>query len=685
MSGRKIFLVANSHIDPVWLWDKYEGIDEVLNTFRSVCDMLEEYPDLRFSASSACFYKWVERYDPDLFRRIKEHVLSGRWEITGGWWVEMDCNLPTAESFYKSAEISKGYISSRFGVDVLVAYSPDSFGHAATLPKILSECGFKYYIFCRPERSEKPDLPGDLFYWEYEGKRILCYRLKYHYSQGLRRFEDAISDEDFLRNGIACYFFGTGDHGRGPRREEIEYFLRMSSEIKDPAIRFSSCLEFFEEAEKLPNIPVYCGDLHYHAIGCYSVNRTLKQAIRSSERLLSYTKRVLDVSGISEDLDPLWERVLFNQFHDMMGGTSSPEATDNAIDELGCVRTKALEISYSALKTMSASIKERSPEGEFRIFNSLPYPVTGPFEIESFYFRENAVFKDSEGKEVEIQKITPSVVCSNTRWMFVDTIPPRTMKSYHFDPESRSSQSLVSPRYVPGHRVSLGRFEVESPGKVLVSGEPLFDRPISLGVIEDWTDTWSHGIRGYGPAMEMFEEMYSSICEGPIASFLLSRQRYGSSYADLLFVLYRDLPFFDLKITVGWQEYRKILKLYISPTFDYDSILAEGPGGVIRKEGDGKEEPLHSWLLLGDLGIVQDGAFAFDKIGRSLRITLIRSSLYGYHEPWEIDPLGPLWRTDLGEHRFKFRFFWGSDLSPSKMDMLSSSFLEPFHIIREGL
>jgi alpha-mannosidase len=55
----RLHLVPNSHIDPVWLWDKYEGIDEVINTFRSACDRLEEYAHLTFSASSLQFYEWL--------------------------------------------------------------------------------------------------------------------------------------------------------------------------------------------------------------------------------------------------------------------------------------------------------------------------------------------------------------------------------------------------------------------------------------------------------------------------------------------------------------------------------------------------------------------------------------------------------------------------------------------------
>jgi len=35
----RIHLIPNSHIDPVWLWDKQEGIDEVLNQAKAALNL----------------------------------------------------------------------------------------------------------------------------------------------------------------------------------------------------------------------------------------------------------------------------------------------------------------------------------------------------------------------------------------------------------------------------------------------------------------------------------------------------------------------------------------------------------------------------------------------------------------------------------------------------------------------
>lgn len=685
-----IHLIANSHIDPVWLWDRYEGIDEVINTFRSACDRLDEYPGLRFSASSILFYKWVEQYVPDVVERIKAHVLAGRWEITGGWLVEADCNLPTAASFHKSAEISGRYLTERFGLTTPVAYSPDSFGHPATLPKILSDTGFKYYFFCRPEIYEKTDLPGNLFDWQYEGSQVLCYRVRYHYTQGdlEGRLEAALADDDFLRDGVACFFFGVGDHGGGPTKKEIDFLIAKQKATTDVELRFSTCLEFMREAEKLPDIPTYEGDLHMHAVGCYSINRELKYSIRTAEHELEYATRVLKAAGSIDDekqLDALWEKTIFNQFHDIMPGSCAPQAAAQAIAELGEVRDEVGWIGYNCLKKLSAQQPVKCPQGEFRIFNSLPFPVTRSFEFESFvYFRPNAPFVDSTGREIAIQWITPSVECWNRRWMFIDTIPAKTVKSYCFGQEGSAAHRETHPSFSKGSRISAGRFTVTAPGQIIDSAGQLLAE-IRLGIIPDGSDTWSHGLSEYREAEAYFEQVSSSVNSGPIADFLLVRQEHNRSTAELLFTLYKDLPFVDLSVKVFWAETRSILKMEIQLPQPLESLLAQGPGGAIAKHLEGQEEPMHGWLLSPGLALAQDGAFAFDPRPERLRITLVRSCLYGYDLSAKIDRLSPLTHTDLGEHQFKFRFFFDHSLNAQDMDKHDAALIEPFQVIRDNV
>ena len=64
----RIHLIPNSHIDPVWLWDKYEGIDEVINTFRSVCDRLDQFHVHRPFSFDSRLAERLKRFHKTLFR-----------------------------------------------------------------------------------------------------------------------------------------------------------------------------------------------------------------------------------------------------------------------------------------------------------------------------------------------------------------------------------------------------------------------------------------------------------------------------------------------------------------------------------------------------------------------------------------------------------------------------------------
>src|SRR5919109_407399 len=98
LKTRKLYMIGNAHIDPVWLWQWTEGFHEVHATFQAALDRLAEYDDFVFVSSSAAFYEWIEQSDPGMFEEIRQRVREGRWQIVGGWWVQPDCNLPRGES-----------------------------------------------------------------------------------------------------------------------------------------------------------------------------------------------------------------------------------------------------------------------------------------------------------------------------------------------------------------------------------------------------------------------------------------------------------------------------------------------------------------------------------------------------------------------------------------------------------
>jgi alpha-mannosidase len=108
MARKRIHLVANAHLDPVWLWE---------------AEFCETHPGFIFCHNEAVLYEWVEEHEPALFRRIRTLVRKGKWHVMGGWYLQPDCNMPSGESFVCQILLGKRYFAEKFGVEPRTAGS----------------------------------------------------------------------------------------------------------------------------------------------------------------------------------------------------------------------------------------------------------------------------------------------------------------------------------------------------------------------------------------------------------------------------------------------------------------------------------------------------------------------------------------------------------------------------------
>ena len=113
-----------------WLWPWSETVDVCRMTFERALHNMNRYPDFVYAQSQAKAYAWMEERYPELFEKMRRRVEEGRWRIVGGTWVEPDNNLPSGESHVRQILYGKRYFREKFGVDVKIAWIPDSFGSA---------------------------------------------------------------------------------------------------------------------------------------------------------------------------------------------------------------------------------------------------------------------------------------------------------------------------------------------------------------------------------------------------------------------------------------------------------------------------------------------------------------------------------------------------------------------------
>lgn len=350
---RQVYLIGNAHIDPVWLWRKGEGMAEVLSTFRSALDRMNEFPDYVFTCACAYYYEFVADVDPDMMREIRARVTEGRWVVVGGTWVQTDMNIPCAEAFARQELYSQRTLRRLTGRMARTGYCVDSFGHNGMTPQLLRQGRMDAYVFMRPGPHENARL-GDLFTWRApDGSEVLTYRVPLSYADTGFSLDDE-PDRDELapaclkarvledrarETGCAqMSLYGVGNHGGGPTIAGLESLNAFIA--GHPGVGYAGVDEYFSDARASGadlRAPVWTHDLQHHASGCYTANVRIKGLNRRAETALCEAERFSlmaellaggpDVRG---RVERAWKKIMFNQFHDVLAGCTLRSAARDA-------------------------------------------------------------------------------------------------------------------------------------------------------------------------------------------------------------------------------------------------------------------------------------------------------------------------------------------------------------------
>ncbi len=682
---KKLHLIGNAHIDPVWLWQWQEGFHETKATFRSALDRMNEYPEFVFVASSAAIYEWVEQSDPQMFAEIQQRVAEGRWQIVGGWWIEPDCNIPCGESFVRQGLYGQRYFKEKFGLTATVGYNIDSFGHNAALPQILKKSGMSCYIFMRPGPHEK-DLPGRLFWWESgDGSRVLAFRIALTYASwgsdlGHHIARIAAELEDPL-NEMLC-FYGVGNHGGGPTKENLDSILAMRADPSLPELVFSGPEAFFASVQSgAAGLPVVRDDLQHHASGCYAAHSGVKRWNRQAEnRLLAAEKLsalACQVTGAPYpgEFARAWKNVLFNQFHDILAGTSLEAAYEDVRDQLGealAIAGRALNQAVQAL-TWQINIEPEPGLVPIAVFNPHAWAVRANVEVEMNRPQGDALLVDDLGREQPFQHVQSQATTGwRRRLSFIADLPPMGYRLYRlvdrpatqvFRAVTASAATLENQRFrlcfdpATGYITSL--LDKTSNQEIFAA-----DAAIPV-VIDDPSDTWSHNVFTFNRVAGRFTARKVELIEqGPVKSVVRVTSEYNRSLLIQEFSMYNDLDWIDVSVTVDWREQQKMLKLRFPLNIVQAKATYEIPYGTIERAADGKEEPGQCWIDLSGishesghpcgLSILNDGKYSFDVDGCDIGLTVLRSPIYAHHDPFIPDPDTRYTFMDQGVQTFHY-------------------------------
>ena len=705
--------VGNSHIDMAWLWPWTETVEVVRNTFQSVLDLMREYPDFKFTMSSARTYEWMQEKYPDMFEQIKQRVKEGRWEVIGGMWVEPDLNMPDGESLVRQILVGKRYFQKNFGADIKIGWNPDSFGYNWQLPQIYKKSGIDYFVTSKLLwATDYTKFPYRLFWWEApDGSRLLTY-FPHEYAndfnpeqmtKDLSLYAPLIYGTKVTDSPQMLYLYGIGDHGGGPTRTMLDQANRLRDpNTVFPKIDFSTAKAFFADLnQELPNlkVPTWKDELYfeYHR-GVYTSQADTKQRIRHDEELMLDAEKYASVASLfgrpyaQDQFGLAWKNLLFDHFHDVMPGSGIAVNYLDAKRNLEDVARSANELTHAALDEILAHINTQGDGVPVVILNSLSWPRTEVIETEVQLPGPTKQIEvvDAAGQRVESQLLTMDLAINRAHFLILAATPAMGYKTYFVRSVAKTpanSADVYNRRLMQVVRASASMME---NGFVRVKVDPqtgcitsLYDlRNQTEALAPSETDTGGPKTSACGNLLQAFydkpqkwdawnidadfEKQHWDLDKadevklvegGPLRAIIRVKKHFQNSTFVQDITMYAGVPRVDVKMQADWHEKHILLKVAFPLSAHSDKATFEIPYSSIERpttrntpaEQAKFEVPAQRWADLSDT-----------KHGFSL----LNDSKYGYDVKGNVLRLSllrsPEWpdpHADEGHHEFTYSLY----------------------------
>ncbi len=710
--SKKIHLVCNAHLDPVWQWEWEEGAAETLSTFRIAADFCDEYDNFVFCHNEALLYMWIEDYDPQLFSRIQRLVKEGKWNIMGGWHLQPDCNMPSGEAFVRNILSGRKYFKEKFGIVPNVAINVDPFGHSRGLVQIMKKSGYDGYIVMRPSSNDL-ELPSNEFEWVgYDGSTVVCKRLDGGYNSAKGKATVKILDyiNKCKEDDFFLCFWGIGNHGGGPSKKDLDDIKSLREKVQKDGVELihSTPEKYIKEVKDNYDLPKFDKSLNSWAVGCYTSQVRIKQKYRLAENEYFLTE-IMCTHASQENLFEYPEKQLYEalydimtvQFHDMLPGSSIQAAEEMSLRMLDHALEILSRLKAKAFFALSAGQKKAdSDKIPVFVYNPYPYEIKGDFacefmlwdQVRDFVFMKPVLYNENN-------EIIPSQ-CERERSMlpfewrkrvvFNTTLKPMSLNRFDCAFEVLPERP---PYYCDGNdthyiyrknglKVKINKCTGLLDGFSKDGVNYLNNDSMTLEVWKDNFDPWYMSDDGWYEKIGEFkllnkEETKEYCClddyiepvhvieSGDVRTVIEAVFGYNTSRAVVKYIISHNGDF-DIQIRINWNEKQKLVKLNIPASFDVDDCIGEHAYGRESLFNNLKENVSQKYICLtGDnmaVGVINDGVYGSSYEGNNLKITLLRSPSYCAH-PIDDRKVMPQDRympyIEQGERDYAFKFVFG--------------------------
>ena len=721
MSQFRVSAVGNSHIDMAWLWPWTETVEVVRDTFGTALELMREYPDFKFTASTAQAYVWMQEKYPAIFREIQQRVKEGRWEVIGGMWVEPDLNMPDGESLVRQILYGKRYFQREFGVNINIGWNPDSFGYNWQLPQIYKRSGIDYFVTQKLLwASEFTKFPYRLFWWESpDGSRILTYFPS--------DYANAIDPQKMARDAAVygpmmwnynggkneapagrldtMYLYGVGDHGGGPTREDLDTAERwQKGDLVFPQVKFSTAAEYFADLDKRKDelkIPTWDGELYfqYHR-GVQTSQSEEKKGNRKNEVLILDAEKLASIDSLygaaypQASLDDSWQKILFNQFHDILPGSGIHINYVDAARKYAETERANGDIIKGAMNDIAARVD--SGGAGVLVFNPLSWPRTEEIEVsvqlpnatgdvsavdgDGNYPPTAVMSKDPQTNIVKLRVLAEKV--PPLGYMLIRFVPadgpvvikrdtieraPTSLTATANSLENDSIRLKVDPKtgcitslFDKRSNTEALALPVASEGSPAASPEGLPCGNLLQAFVDKpkrW-DAWNVDADFVKQHTDLMEADEVTLVENtPLRAVIRVKHHFQNSTFVQDITMYAGVPRVDVHMMADWHERHILLKVAFPVSVKADTATFEIPYGMVERPTTRRtpaeqaqfEVPALRWADISDathgFSLLNDSKYGYDAKDNVLRLSLLRA------------PTWPDPETDQGTHEFTYSLY----------------------------
>lgn len=668
-----LYCVGYAHLDTQWRWDFRTTIDKYIrDTLERNFALFDKYPGYAFNFTGSVRYEMMKEYYPAEYARLRQYIADGRWFVSGSSVDEGDVNVPSAEAVMRQVLYGNQFFRREFGKESVDFMLPDCFGFPASMPSIWAHCGLKGFSTQKLTWGSAVGIPFKVGVWEGpDGKSVIAALDPGAYVGAIEGRVDLNSQwvervhENGRRFGVWAdfHYYGVGDQGGAPKEEDVRNYLasvdQPDSQIK---VFLGSSDQMFKDitSDQKARLPKYRGDmlLTEHSAGTLTSQAHMKRWNRKNEILADAAERAAVASSLlgatqypREKLHTSWVRLLANQMHDILPGTSIPRAYMYSWNDEIVAANGFAAVLDDSVGAVTARMDTRTEGQPLVVYNPLAIEredvVEATVHMPSADVPRLRVF-DPHGRPVPTQagETTPD----GTKVLFLAKTPSVSWSAYDVRfiaeaPETENTLSVSTHGLENEHyRVTInddgdiaGIIDKDHENRELLASpaklEFTYERPLSWPAWNmDWADRKEPPIDAVrGPAKIRVVE------RGPVRVALEIERSARDSFIRQTVRLTKGDAGRRIEIVsaIDWQSEKCALKAAFPLTVANPKATYNWGMGTLERgnnEPTKYEVPSHEWFDLTDAGggygvsVLEDCKFGSDKPADNLlRLTLLYS------------------------------------------------------------